>query len=295
MILVVGASGLLGSKVATALKERGFEVRGLCRNPAKHPELAEKGLELVQGDLRQPDSLVKACKGVKTVVATANAVMGNGDNSSKKVDLDGYRALIDAAKKEGVAHFIFISISGDIANSPVDFARHKYATEEYLKASGIDYTIIRPQAYMETWGTVVGDSILKKGKTLVFGRGDNPVSFISAEDVKEFIVLAVNEPTLRNKIIELGGPGSFTVNELVEKFARAGGKSPKVTHLPLPVLRLMRLVVKPLKPGIGNIIGLSIMLDTTPSVTDSSELANQYKVKQTTLDQFIEQKVNSRV
>jgi uncharacterized protein YbjT (DUF2867 family) len=294
MILVVSPSGMLGGKVATALKEQGFGVRGLCRYPGSHPELAEKGIELVQGDLRQPDSLVKACEGVKTVIATAHAVAGNGKNDSKAVDLYGNRSLIDAAKSKGVEHFIFISIPGDNASSPVDFARHKYATEEYLKASGMKYTIIRPQAYMEIWGLVVGEPIFKKGKTQVFGRGNNPVSFISAEDVKQFIVLAVTEPSLQNKIIELGGPENITVNELVEKFAEASGKPTKVTHVPVPVLRVMRPVMKLFRPGMGNLIGLSLIMDTTPGITDSTELAKRFKVKQTTLDQFIEQKVNSR-
>lgn len=295
MILVVSPTGMLGGKVATALKEQGFEVRGLCRNPGSHTELAEKGIELVQGDLRQPDSLVIACEGVKTVIASANAVAGNGKNDSKAVDLYGNRTLIDAAKSKGVEHFIFISIPGDNANSPVDFARYKYATEEYLKASGMKYTIIRPQAYMEIWGLIVGEPILKKGKTQVFGRGNNPVSFISAEDVKQFVVLAVTEPSLQNKIIELGGPENITVNELVTKFARAGGKTPKVTHIPVPVLRVMRPVMKLLRPGMGNLIGLSLYMDTMPGITDSTDLVKQYGVTQTTLDQFIEKSVKTRV
>lgn len=289
MVLVVGASGLLGGKVATALKEQGFAVRGLCRNPAAQPELAEKGIELVQADLRQPDSLVKACKGVKTVVATANSVAGNGDNSSKAVDFYGNRALIDAAKGEGVEHFIFISMSGITADSPVNFTQYKHATEEYLKASGMSYTIIRPQAYMEIWGMLIGEPVLKKGKAQVFGCGNNPVSFISAEDVKEFTVLAVNEPSLRNRSIELGGPEGLTVNQVVEKYAKFGGKTPKVTHIPVPALRMMRQIMKLFRPGLGNLIGLSLVMDTSPSVVDSAGLAKQYNVKQTTFDQFIRQ------
>ncbi len=272
MVLVVGASGLLGGKVATALKEQGFAVRGLCRNPANHPELAEKGIELVQGDLREADSLVKACKAIETVVTTANAVAGNGDNSSKAVDLEGNRALIEAAKSQGVKHFIFISMSGISAGSPVNFVQHKYATEEYLKTSGLTYTIIRPQAFMEVWGMLIGKPILKKDKVQVFGRGNNPVSFISVEDVKQFAALAVTEPSFRNKSLELGGPESLTINQLVEKFGKFSGKTPKVTHIPVPMLRTMRLIMKLFRPGLGNLIGLSLIMDSKPGVVDSSEL-----------------------
>ncbi len=294
MVLVVGASGLLGGKIATALKEQGLQVRGLCRNPANHPELAEKGIELLQGDLRQSDSLVKACKGVKTVVTTANSVAGNGDNSSKAVDLYGNRALIDAAKSEGVEHFIFVSMSGITPNSPVNFVQFKYATEEYLKASGMNYTIIRPRAFMEIWGMLLGEPILKKGKVQVFGRGNNPVSFISAEDVKEFATLAVTEPSLRNKSLELGGPEGLTVNQVVEKYAQVSGKTPKVTHIPVPMLRSMRLIMKLFRPGLGNLIGLSLVMDTLPGLVDSAELAKNYNVKQTTFDQFIKQGVTAQ-
>jgi uncharacterized protein YbjT (DUF2867 family) len=291
MILVVGASGLLGGKIATALREKGCPVRGLCRNPASHPELAEKGIELVQGDLRQPATLLEACKGVETVVTTANSVAGNGDNKSKAVDFYGNRNLIDAARSAGVKHFVFISMSGTDPNSPVDFARYKSATEEYLKASGLSYTIIRPHAYMEIWGMLVGDSIQKKGKCQVFGEGNNPVSFISVEDVKQFATLAALEPSLRNKTLEPGGPENLTVNQVVEKCAKFSGKTPKVSHIPVPMLRVMRQVMKVFNPGLSNLVGLSIIMDTQPMVVDSSELAQRYNVQQKLFDEVIKQRV----
>jgi uncharacterized protein YbjT (DUF2867 family) len=291
MMLVVGASGLLGGKIATALKEKGYPVRGLCRNPAQHPELAEKGIELVQGALRQPATLLEACKGVETVVTTANSVAGNGENKSKAVDFYGNRNPIDAARACGVEHFVFISMSGTDPNSPVNFAKYKSATEEYLKASGLSYTIIRPQAYMEIWGMLIGDSIQKKGKCQVFGQGNNPVSFISVEDVKQFATLAALEPSLRNKTLELGGPENLTLNQVVEKCGKFTGKTPKVSHIPVPMLRMMRQVMKVFNPGLSNLIGLSIIMDTRPGVVDSSELAHRYKVQQKLFDEVIKQRV----
>lgn len=291
MILIVGASGLLGGKVATGLKEKGFAVRGLCRNPARQSDLAEKGIELIQGDLRQSGSLLEACKGIETVVTTANSVAGKGDNKSKAVDFYGNLALIDAARSCGVEHFVFISMSGIDLPNPVKFAHYKQAAEEHLKASGMSYTILRPQAYMEVWGGLLGDPIRKTGKCQVFGRGDNPVSFISVEDVKQFALLGVVEPSLRNKTLELGGPENLTVNQVVQKLAEFSGKTPKVSHIPVPALRMMRLVMKLFNPGLSNLIGLSLIMDTKPGVVDSAELMKHYKVQPTTFDQVIKQRV----
>ncbi|TMD64435.1 MAG: SDR family oxidoreductase [Chloroflexi bacterium] len=169
MILIVGASGRLGSAVAQRLLAEGKSVRGMTRAPLNLAHLKQQRAEVVSGDLRDPASLLRACQGVEQVLAAAHALDGKGDNTPQTVDDAGNRQLIDAAKAAGVKHFVFMSVLGASPNAPLEFFRIKYRTEEYLRASGLAFTIIRPSAYMDLWAQLIGQPILKQGKTTIFG------------------------------------------------------------------------------------------------------------------------------
>ena len=175
MILIVGASGRLGSAVAQHLLEEGKPVRVMTRTPSNLIHLKQQGAEVVSGDLRNPASLISACQGVEQVLAAAHALVGKGDNNPHTVDEEGNRHLIDAARAASVKHFVFISVQGASADAPLEFFRIKYHAEEYLRASGLSFTIIRPSSFMDLWAQLIGQSILEQGKTwLVSERGIVP-------------------------------------------------------------------------------------------------------------------------
>src|SRR6266487_1495686 len=175
MILIVGANGFLGREVAKLLLSKNEKVRLLVRTPAKVDDLNQAGAEVIQGDLIDPASLTHACHGIDRVLAAAHSIVGKGKYKSEPVDDAGHRALIDAAKVAGVAHFVYLSILGASPNHPIDFFRTKYHIEEYLKAGGLSYTILRPSAFMEWHAHIFnGKSILEKGKTSLLGMGTKP-------------------------------------------------------------------------------------------------------------------------
>src|SRR5919202_1662541 len=109
MLLVVGATGLLGGMIAQRLLDSGQQVRILVRPGSDYAILEQAGAQPVTGDLKDPASLDAACAGVKTVITTANAVARGGDDTVETVDLEGNRHLIDAAQAAGVEQFIFTS------------------------------------------------------------------------------------------------------------------------------------------------------------------------------------------
>src|SRR5216683_2390664 len=130
MILIVGASGGLGSVVAQRLLAQGKAVRAMTRTPLNLAHLKQQGANVVSGDLRNPTSLLSAFQGVEQVLAAAHALDGKGDNNPHTVDDAGNRRLIDAAKVAGVQHFVFLSILGASPDAPLEFFRIKYHTEE---------------------------------------------------------------------------------------------------------------------------------------------------------------------
>jgi uncharacterized protein YbjT (DUF2867 family) len=109
MILMVGATGHLGSLIVERLLTQGMSLRLMSRRPETLAKWRKEWVEIVEGDLRNAGSLAVACQGVTHVVTTAHAAEGSLGNTPVEVDLLGNRALIAAAKGAGVEHFVFVS------------------------------------------------------------------------------------------------------------------------------------------------------------------------------------------
>ena len=289
MILIVGASGRLGSVVAQRLLAQGTPVRAMTRNPSNLAHLKQQGAEVVSGDLRDPASLLSACQGVDQVLAAAHALLGKGDNNPQTVDDAGNRQLIDAAKAAGVQRFIFISLQGASPDAPVEFFRIKYRTEEYLRASGLNYTIIRPTAFMDLWAQLIGQPILEQDKTTIFGRGNNPVNFVAVEDVARFACAAIEDPRARNRIIEVGGPENLTLNQVAETFERVSGHQVKKRHVPLPMMRVMSILMQPVNPALSRQIRLGVYMDTANLSYDMTETLKLFPLPLTRLEELVQQ------
>src|SRR3954454_15187016 len=109
MILVVGATGMLGGMITRQLLAQGQPVRILVRSRSDYQPLVDAGATPVLGDLKDPASLARACSGVDTIITTANSGFRGGEDTVETVDLQGNRNLIDAARAAGVRQFIFVS------------------------------------------------------------------------------------------------------------------------------------------------------------------------------------------
>jgi uncharacterized protein YbjT (DUF2867 family) len=286
MILIVGASGRLGSMVAELLLAQGKAVRAMTRTPLNLAHLKQQGAEVVSGDLRNPASLLSACQGVEQVVAAAHALVGKGDNNPQTVDDAGNRQLIDAAKAAGVKHFIFVSVRGASPDSPLEFFRIKYRTEEYLRASGLSFTILRPSAFMDLWAQLIGQPLVEQGKTTIFGRGTNPINFVAVEDVARFVGIGLEDSRAHNRVIEVGGPENLTMNQVAEIFERASGRQAKTRHIPLPMMRVMAILMQSINPALSRQIRAGIYMDTSDLRYDMTETASVFGIQLTSLEEL---------
>ncbi|HZJ51556.1 MAG TPA: NmrA family NAD(P)-binding protein [Actinomycetota bacterium] len=151
MILVVGATGLLGGAIVDRLVGQREKIRALVRDPSAAEALREAGADTVSGDLKDPASLPPACEDVSTLITTANSAARGGDDNVETVDLEGNRNLIEAASGAGVKHFIFVSAQGEDPASPVPFLRAKGLTSKRLRESSMTYTVLLPDVYMDVW------------------------------------------------------------------------------------------------------------------------------------------------
>ena len=240
MILVVGATGLLGRDICRRLAAARQPVRALVRrtsDPAKVDELKQSGAELVYGDLKNRPSLDPACRGVSAVITTASTTLSRQpDDSIRAVDQDGQLRLVDAAVAARVPRFAYVSFSHSIdVDSPL--ATAKRSVERHLQQSGLGYTILAPSFFMEIWlGPALGFDV-KNGKAQIFGSGKKAISWISLGDVAQFAVACVEHPKARNATIELGGPEAVSPLDAVRTCEAVSGRPFEVQHVPEEALR----------------------------------------------------------
>ena len=292
MILIVGGTSTLGMRVARLLRDKGRSVRIMTRTPASEATEALKklGAEVIVGDLRDPQSLAAACKGVSAVVAAAHAFPGTGTNNPLTVDDAGNRSLIAQAKSAGVGHFVYVSILGARADHPVDFFRIKFGIEEELRRSGFSHTIVRASAFMEFWAAIVGEPLLKSGKTTIFGAGTNPVSFVSADDVAAYVLIALEDPRARNRVLEVCGPESYAMNQVAEIFETVSGRRGARKHVPLWLMRTMSKLIKPLNPPLSRMMSTGVYMDTANQQFDTSATRKDFPLPLTRLEDYVRQR-----
>ncbi len=276
MILLAGGTGNLGRRVVRLLAARGLPVRVLTRDPARAADLADAGVEVATGDVRDPAAVARAMVGAQTVISAIQGFSGTGGDSPETVDHAGNGVLMRAAREAGAGHFILVSVQGAALDHPLDLFRAKYRAEQALRASGLAWTILRPTASMETWAQLVGKPLIETGRTRLFGRGENPINFVAADDVARFVELAVVDPALRGQVVEVGGPENLTMRQVAQTFQAVTGQAGKVSHVPLPAMRALAVLLRPLNATIARQIQAGVVMDTCDMTFDSAETARRY-------------------
>jgi uncharacterized protein YbjT (DUF2867 family) len=287
MILVAGATGTLGTEVVRRLADQGEPVRVLTRDPARAAHLPET-VEILAGDLRDPATIAEAVADCATVVSAVHGFAGPGKPSPEAIDRDANRALIQAAAAAGVGHLVLVSVLDAAPDHPMSLHRAKHAAEQALRASGLPWTIIRPAAYLETWAGIVGAKLAAKGQAVVLGPGRNPINFVSAHDVAALVHLAVHDPSLRAQVLEVAGPENLTFTELAERLIAASGRPGRILHIPLPILRAMSVLARPVSPTFARQAQAAVVMNTADMTADVTGIRDRFpSVAATTLDEVL--------
>jgi uncharacterized protein YbjT (DUF2867 family) len=274
MYLVAGATGFLGGEVCRRLTEAGRPFRAMVRpssDPAKTARLRELGAELVEADLKDRASLDAACTGITAVISTVTSMLSRQPGDSvASVDRDGQINLIEAADTARVERYVYISFSRRIeADAPL--ANAKRDVERRLEASRLGYTILRPSFFMElAFSPMLGFDVAN-GTAVVYGSGENPISFVSIGDVASFAIRALETDAASRRIFEIGGPEPLTQHEAIALFEKMTGKSLEQQAVPEEALRAQ--LEKATDPAQKSFAGLSLDFATGVPVDMSEALA----------------------
>ncbi len=287
-LLVIGATGVLGSAASKHFLGKGYVVSAFVRTKEKAAELERAGARIRVGDLTDPGSLNDIFEGVDVVLAAAHGMLGRGKNRSMHVDDTGHRLVIERAKKAGVKQFIYTSTPGVAADHPIDFYRTKYHIEQSLASSGMKYTVLRLPAFME-WHAylLLGKNIVEKGKTTILGSGKDALNFIAVKDVVGALDAVVLNENYYNTTIPVMGPQNFSRNEVVALFDKRLGRKSKVTHVPVGMLRVLSVMFKPFHEGVARIMKFSA-IESHPEPVNEQQTVLQFGLKPVTMEEFIQ-------
>lgn len=236
IVLVTGATGNQGGAVARSLLASGWSLRALTRDPSKPAALAlaEKGVQVVKGDLDDRASVVQALKGVYGVFSV-QTFMEQGTAG----EIRQGKALADITKAAGIEHFVYSSVAGAERNTGIPHFESKWEIEQYIRTLKLPATIFRPVFFMYNFNLPLFNlrqSLL--GGTLSLAiRPDKSLQMLAAEDLGAFVTMAFEKPNdFIGKAIELAGD-EMTMPQAVEVFSRVMGRPVRFVEMTIEQVR----------------------------------------------------------
>ena len=255
MLLLTGATGLVGSALLRRLTATGQPVRCLVRDPRRlGPERVR--VQIALGDLADPPSFRNALRGVATVVHLAAAIRDQRSGSIEELNGIATWRMVQAAERAGVRHFVFTSAMGATSHDRTRFLRAKALAEDAVRGSDLRHTILAPSivyAPGDTFTTLLERLAIVLPVMPVSGRGRAEFQPIWAEDVADCVVAALRLAPDGGRRFELAGPQTLTHQQIVELVLRAAGRSRPTVNVPTPLvsrgLRLVEALMKSRAPA----------------------------------------------
>ena len=226
-VLLAGATGYLGKYIAKELIARNINTKIIVRNPVKAIPLAYDFVEIIPAEVTRPETIKGHFAGVDTVISTVGITRQRDGLTYMAVDYRANMNLLEEAKKAGVKKFIYVSVINGQLHRNLKLVEAKEAFVDKLKASGLEYTIIRPNGFFSDMRDFL--KMAEKGSVYIFGKGKKKFNPIHGADLAQVCVDAINSN--QNEIV-VGGPDILTHYEVAEMALLTSGKPINIVHVP---------------------------------------------------------------
>ncbi|MBO7940205.1 SDR family oxidoreductase [Streptomyces sp. S9] len=215
-LVVTGATGRLGGRVARRLAERGVPQRLLVRSPGRAPELP--GATVAAADFGDREAVLRGLTGAETVL------MVSASESADRLAV--HRTFVDAAAEAGVRHLVYVSFCGAAPDATFTLARDHFHTEEHIRARGLAYTFLRDNLYADFVPYFVGEDGVIRGPA-----GQGRAAFVAQDDIADAAVTVLTRPDDHaGAVYDLTGPESLTLEEAAATLSTALGRT--ITYHP---------------------------------------------------------------
>jgi uncharacterized protein YbjT (DUF2867 family) len=250
LVLVSGATGFVGRRVAHELLSRDYTVRALVhRRPAEG--VLPDSVEVVQGSVTDPPSLQAAAQGCDAVIHMVAVIRKRGPNPFEKINVEGALSMARAATSTEVQRFVHVSALGAQNNDQYPYLLSKWKGEEAVKSVGIPYVITRFSIIFGE-GDEFTNSLAGLVKAFpivpVAGSGKNKFQPIHVDDAARCIVQSLEAPELTGQTLELGGPQHLTYDGIINVISKTLRKRRPKLHIPVALMKPMAALMELVTP-----------------------------------------------
>lgn len=295
-VFVTGGSGYVGEILLHQLSEAGHEIRVLSRDPepARQRLTSIKGVYPVGGDITQSsiDQLAALMAKCKAVIHLVGIIIEKGTAGFEAVHVEGTRRVVEAAKQAGVKRFVHMSALGTRGNAVARYHKTKWAAEQFVRESGMEWTILRPSIIFgekdEFLNTFAGIARISPAVPVI-GSGQGKLQPVWVEDVCRCFTRALERPGTAGKVFELGGEKSYSLKEILRMVVKASGKKRLLVHLPVPLARLQASLFD-LLPGKPPFTSDQITMLGEDSVCDAGPMKAAFDLAPRSLEEYLEER-----
>jgi NADH dehydrogenase len=262
VLLLTGATGLVGRALLRRLTAAGEPVRCLVRDPRGLGSDRVR-VQIALGDLADPPSFRNAMRGVRTVVHLATAIRDQPAGSIEELNGIATWRMVRAAERAGVEHFVFMSSLGAASHDRTRFLRAKALAERAVLASDVRHTVLAPSLIYtpgDMFLTLLERMALVLPAVPISGRGQALYQPIWADDVADAVAAALDRTANGKERYELAGPQTLTHAEIVALVVRAAGRSRPIVRVPTALVSRGLRVVE------------ALMQSRAPATWDEAEL-----------------------
>jgi uncharacterized protein YbjT (DUF2867 family) len=281
-VLVAGATGYLGRFVVKELRSRGYYVRILARDPSKldqtghflQPVLSDDFDELFHGEVTRPETLEGLCEEIDVVFSSIGITRQKDRLTFRDVDYQGNINILDNALQHHVKKFIYISVFNAHLYEHIAIIKAHEDFVKALKESGMDYVIVRPTGYFSDMSEFL--RMAQQGRIYLVGTGENRLNPIHGADLA---IVCADAFTGQEHDISVGGPVTYSVNEIAELAFLTMGKKLKITRIPAALARFAISVVRPFSKQTADLLDFFVTAGENSGVapeTGSHTLKNYY-------------------
>jgi len=242
-VFVTGSTGFVGNHVLNELLDKGHQVRALVRPGSEYKLKRPDEMELTSGTVEEPADLIQGMEGCDAIIHLVGIIRAfpRRGITFEKLHTEAAANVVAAAKETGVSRLLHMSALGAREDGPTPYLSTKYAAEELVRESGLDFTIIRPSLIFGRGGEAIKmfSDMVAKIVVPIIGDGKYRFQPVSASTVAQGFEKALGLEDAHGKTLDVGGPDNVTFDEIMDTLARVKGKTIVKMHLPVFPLRMV--------------------------------------------------------
>ncbi len=226
MIFLTGATGKIGGETARQLIEKGASLRALVRDESKAADLKAAGVELVVGDIADAETLRTGLSGAQR----AFLLLPNGEHQEANE-----KQFTDLCRELGVKHLVKMSSMEAVAHAETPIPRAHWAVEEYIRGSGLDWTMVKPNFFMQN--LMASAALIKEKRMFSLPMGDGTTGMADARDIGAVCAEVLTADGHAGQSYEITGPEVITFHEAAQRFSEVLGEPVKYVPMPMDKFR----------------------------------------------------------